>query len=69
MHLLETVIISTLLAGLAMPLGAILACVENIKTKWIEEEFRHSVMAFGGGALFSAVALVLVPEGITHLSP
>ena len=69
MHLLETVIISTLLASLAMPLGAILACVENIKMKWTEEEFRHSVMAFGGGALFSAVALVLVPEGITHLSP
>jgi ZIP family zinc transporter len=58
-----------LLAGLAMPLGATIACFEKIENKWIEEEFRHGVMAFGGGALLSAVALVLVPEGIANLNP
>lgn len=42
---------------------------EKIKLAWLEDEFRHSVMAFGGGALLSAVALVLVPEGIAHLKP
>lgn len=52
-----------------MALGATVACFEKIGDEWIEEEFRHSVMAFGGGALLSAVALVLVPEGIAHLSP
>ncbi|RDH80781.1 MAG: divalent cation transporter [endosymbiont of Galathealinum brachiosum] len=52
-----------------MPLGAALACFDNIRTDWLEQEFRHSVMAFGGGALLSAVALVLVPEGITNLTP
>ncbi|MEP4685343.1 MAG: divalent cation transporter, partial [Rhodopirellula bahusiensis] len=31
-------------------------------------EFRHSVIAFGGGVLISAVALVLVPDGIKELS-
>ncbi len=67
--MLLTVIVSTLLAGLAMPLGAILACVEKIGPDWIEEEFRHSVIAFGGGALLSAIALVLVPEGIANLKP
>jgi zinc transporter, ZIP family len=67
--MLLIVITSTLLAGLAMPLGALLACVEKIKPGWVEEEFRHSVMAFGGGALLSAIALVLVPEGIVHLAP
>ena len=67
--MLLTVILSTLLAGLAMPLGAVLACVEKIGSSWIEEEFRHSVMAFGGGALLSAIALVLVPEGIANLEP
>lgn len=69
MDLLFIVILSTLLAGLAMPLGAIIARYEKIENKWIEEEFRHGVMAFGGGALLSAVALVLVPEGIANLSP
>lgn len=69
MSVLMTVILSTLVAGLAMPLGATIACFEKIDKQWVEEELRHSVMAFGGGALLSAVALVLVPEGIVHLEP
>ncbi|MGI2171922.1 ZIP family metal transporter [Shewanella sp. MF05960] len=69
MSLLLTVIASTLLAGLAMPLGAFIARFEKVGNEWIEQEFRHSVMAFGGGALLSAVALVLVPEGLAHLNP
>lgn len=69
MSLLFTVVASTLLAGLAMPLGAAIAYFEKINTQWLEDEFRHGVMAFGGGALLSAVALVLVPEGIEHLEP
>ncbi len=50
-----------------MPIGALLARLEHIHPDWLEKEFRHAVMAFGGGALFSAVALVLVPEGIEEL--
>jgi ZIP family zinc transporter len=69
MSLLLTVIASTFLAGLAMPLGAVIACFEKVESEWLEQEFRHSVMAFGGGALLSAVALVLVPEGIANLNP
>jgi ZIP family zinc transporter len=53
----------TLGAGIAMPIGAVIASVERIRPAWLEREFRHSVVAFGGGALLSAVALVLVPEG------
>ncbi|YCM42467.1 hypothetical protein V2O64_14240 [Verrucomicrobiaceae bacterium 227] len=53
----------SLMAGLSMPLGAVLAKVERIGPRWLEDEFRHAVIAFGGGALISAVALVLVPEG------
>ena len=68
MSLLLTVIATTFLAGLAMPLGAAIACFEKIGSEWLQQEFRHSVMAFGGGALLSAVALVLVPEGIESLS-
>ncbi|QHS11674.1 ZIP family metal transporter [Shewanella sp. Arc9-LZ] len=69
MSLLLTVLATTLLAGLAMPLGALIAHFENVSSEWLEQEFRHSVMAFGGGALLSAVALVLVPEGIASLKP
>ncbi|WP_438864597.1 ZIP family metal transporter [Neptunicella sp.] len=69
MHPLFIVVLLTLGAGLAMPVGALLAKFENIHSDWLEQEFRHSVVAFGGGALLSAVALVLVPEGIEHLSP
>ncbi|MFT6900284.1 MAG: ZIP family zinc transporter [Colwellia sp.] len=68
MSVLLTVIVSTLLAGLAMPLGALIAYFEKFKSDWLEQELRHTVMAFGGGALLSAVALVLVPEGISNLT-
>jgi ZIP family zinc transporter len=56
------------LAGIAMPIGGALAAVERIHPYWLENEFRHAVIAFGGGALFAAIALVLIPEGIKNLS-
>lgn len=59
----------TLTAGLAMPLGAFLASIGKFKSQLFEAEFSHSIMAFGGGALLSAVALVLVPYGINKLEP
>lgn len=58
----------TLAAGLAMPIGAALASVERIRPRWLESELRHTIIAFGGGALLAAVSLVLVPEGIRELS-
>ncbi len=57
----------TLMAGMAMPLGALIGSKEHIHPDWLENEFRHSVVAFGGGALLSAVALVLVPDGAASL--
>ncbi len=56
-------------AGVAMPLGALVARFEHFRSNWLEQEFRHGVMAFGAGTLLSAVALVLVPTGIENLSP
>lgn len=58
----------TLLAGMAMPVGAFIASKDHVWPSWLEDEFRHGVAAFGGGALLSAVALVLVPEGTAKLS-
>jgi zinc transporter, ZIP family len=51
------------LAGAAIPLGACIAKIEHIRPNWLEKEFRHSVIAFGGGVLVSAISFVLVPEG------
>lgn len=56
------------MAGAAMPMGAALASIESIGPEWLETELRHTVVAFGGGALLAAIALVLVPEGVRTLS-
>lgn len=65
---LQTALIYATLAGATIPLGAFIARIENIHPRWLETEFRHSVIAFGGGVLLAAIALVLVPEGTRHLS-
>ena len=64
---LATAILYGTFAGLMIPAGGLLACIENIRPRWLENEFRHSVMAFGGGVLIAAVSLVLVPHGSAHL--
>ncbi|UWQ92196.1 divalent cation transporter [Aliisedimentitalea scapharcae] len=61
-------LILALFAGLAMPLGGVLAWSERFRDKQIETRFVHAVTAFGGGALLSAIALVLVPKGSENLS-
>lgn len=66
--LILALILSTL-AGAAIPLGGFLARVEHIRPLWLETELRHTIIAFGGGALLSAVALVLVPEGAATVAP
>ena len=65
---LQLTLLLTLMAGIAMPVGALLARIERIHPNWLEQEFRHTVIAFGAGALLCAVALVLVPEGTESLS-
>jgi ZIP family zinc transporter len=61
------VLLTALGAGLSVPAGAALARIERVQPDWLEAELRHTVIAFGGGALLSAVALVLVPDGMADL--
>ncbi|NWN90277.1 divalent cation transporter [Marinobacter adhaerens] len=63
------VIFLSLLAGAAMPMGALLARLDLLHPALLEQKSRLFIVAFGGGALVSAVALVLVPEGAGKLSP
>ncbi|MCJ7871717.1 divalent cation transporter [Phaeobacter sp. J2-8] len=56
------------LAGASIPVGAVLAALEDrLKPQW-QDRATHTVAAFGGGALFSAIAFVLLPEAIDRLS-
>lgn len=64
---LLTIVFLTAGAGACIPLGAIIASVEKIRSSWLEKEFRHFVIAFGGGILLGAVSVVLVPEGISSM--
>ena len=59
----------SLAAGLSMASGALIGVKQHIARGWLEQEVRHTVIAFGGGALLAAVALVLVPEGAQHHNP
>lgn len=52
-----------------MPLGALIAREDLMHPFFLRPESRHFIIAFGGGALISAVALVLVPDGASRLSP
>jgi len=69
MEHLITILIFTTLAGAAIPIGGVFARFEKLQPRWLEREFRHAVLAFGGGVLFAAVALILVPEGTRRLDP
>jgi ZIP family zinc transporter len=61
------IVIYTALAGVCIPLGGLLARIEHFRPRWLELEFRHFLIAFGGGILLAAVSLVLVPEGLHHV--
>lgn len=65
---LIVVVILSLCAGMAMPVGAFCAKIDLLKPSFLGSEWRHFIIAFGGGALISAIALVLVPEGASKLT-
>ncbi|EDY86505.1 ZIP zinc transporter family protein [gamma proteobacterium HTCC5015] len=67
-QLLAIVFAAAGVAGLAMPLGGALANIGTAGARWMGAEVKHSVIAFGGGALLSAVALVLIPESVERVS-
>lgn len=61
-------ILLTLIAAAAMPVGGWLAMIDRLRPHWLKEELRHTILAFGAGVLLAAVALVLIPEGVGGLS-
>lgn len=63
------IILLSLVAGAAMPIGALCARLDLVHPLFLGDAWRHFIVAFGGGALISAVALILIPEGTSKLSP
>ncbi|WP_029132746.1 ZIP family metal transporter [Sedimenticola selenatireducens] len=62
-----TILALTIASGSCIFLGGLLASFEHIRPNWLEREFRHFLIALGGGILLGAVAVVLVPEGIARM--
>lgn len=54
-------------AGACIVIGGTLAGMARFQRDWLEQEFRHFVIALGGGILTGAVAMVLVPEALTAM--
>ena len=46
----------TTASGACILAGGLLARVERIRPLWLEQELRHSIIAFGGGTLLAAIA-------------
>lgn len=55
-----------LLAGLSIPLGALVSAHKGLESFCYHHEIDSFVSYFGGGALLAAIALVLVPYGMEH---
>lgn len=66
--LVSTIIVLSTAAGICIPVGGLIASFEHIRPNWLEQEFRHFLIAFGGGILLGGVSVVLVPEGTAFMS-
>lgn len=67
--MLLTALALATLAGVAIPFGGWLATFRRLGPDPTAVALSHGIMAFGAGALVSAVALVLVPEGADRVHP
>ncbi len=56
------------LAGISIPAGALIASNLSLKSRCLRHEIDSFISYFGGGALLAAIALVLLPYGIEHIS-
>jgi len=54
------------MAGLSIPLGAVISSNVVLRSACLRLELDSFVSYFGGGALLAALALVLIPRGMQH---
>lgn len=65
---LATVLLFSGIAGVAIPVGAGLAFLEDDRFRSEHHNLQGAVIAFGGGVFLGAIAFVLVPEGMEELA-
>lgn len=65
---LVVIVLYSFLSGVTVFLGGLISKLEKFPESKRKDEFLHSIVAFGGGVLIAAVALVLVPKGLKELS-
>jgi ZIP family zinc transporter len=56
----------TTASGACILAGALIARIQQIRPLWLEQELRHTIIAFGGGILIAAIVFVLIPEGRSY---
>lgn len=57
-----------LAAGMCIPAGALMSSRVSVRSICLQHDIDSFVSYFGGGALLAAIALVLLPYGIEHVS-
>jgi len=63
-----TIIIYSSAAGFPIIIGGLIAfSLQNVRFK-MKNELNHFIVAFGGGALLSAISFVLIPKAVSTLS-
>jgi ZIP family zinc transporter len=67
--MLSEIILYSAFSGITVLLGGILAHVFNhhVKESPVKYEITHTMMSFGAGIILSALALVLIPQGMKML--
>lgn len=65
---LWTVLLFSSIAGVAIPVGASLAYLEEDRLASEPHDLHGAVIALGGGVLIGAISFVLVPEGMHRLA-
>lgn len=68
--MLFQVVLFSLFSGITVFIGGVFANIFNhhADNSPVKYEFVHALMSFGAGIMLSALALVLIPKGMHHLS-
>ena len=68
--MISQIVLYAFFSGITVFIGGVLANVFEHHTKEgaVKQITTHSLMAFGGGIILSAIALVLVPKGMQELA-
>ena len=61
------IILYSSLAGFPIFIGGILSSIFQSRKRKLKSEINHFIIAFGGGALLSAIAFALIPKALNEL--